>query len=67
MTIGQRVDFSTDGMARAVVLSVRLRMGTVLENGTLHPHKVQMLLTSTYLVKVAGNSNVATPPAYQQK
>ena len=51
-------------MARAVVLRPAAQTWDGAGSGTTSA-QVQMLLTSTYLVKVAGNSNVAmTPPSF---
>ena len=64
MTVGQRVDFSTDTAWLGQLFYPAAQTWDGAGEWYYTSAQVQMLLTSTYLVKVAGNSNVAmTPPA----
>lgn len=61
MTIGQRVDFSTDTAWLGQLFYPSGYAWDGPGEWYFTSAQVQMLLTSTYLVKVAGNSNVAMP------
>ena len=65
MTVGQRVDFSTDTAWLGQLFYPAAQTWDGAGEWYYTSAQVQMLLTSTYLVKVAGNSNVAmTPPSF---
>ncbi|MCA9361848.1 hypothetical protein KC906_00595, partial [Candidatus Kaiserbacteria bacterium] len=65
MTVGPRLDFSTDTAWLGQLFFPSGYSWDGAGEWYYTSAQVQMLLTSTYLVKVAGNSNVAmTPPSF---